>query len=246
MAAKVKKSHFAGSSKLFTVGDEGLANLIRGLAQDQGKRAAATLSDLTDNSGGTSGGNTIPALGLLAPYTSAGTDMVSKTNFDAWLVKARNAISTVAAQISAIHAVVPAGGLTDSTGGTSGAGTIAALGDSGTAVSAAGVSVTSANSILADYRDRIAELQVAVNKIAVACGIAPIGGDSGGGAVYTSVLAAIPVATGSSVAGAALSTAAKTAADTVLQAYEDAVATLAAKLNACTSDTAPAVKIVAA
>lgn len=240
MTVRISANHFSASSNVFGRGEAALVHIVREMAQRAAKAALSGVTDLTDNSGGTSAGNTLGAIADLTPYTTAGIDLASKTGWDTAWGKIRNGIATLAAQVNTIYAIVPAVELTDSTGGTSGSGTIAVIGNVGTAVASAGVSVVSANEDIAAARDVLKTLGMAVNRVAVACGEATINLDAlVGEGDGTWTLKALPATSDASVDGTANSGVSKTNADAVLGQFANVIATYAAKLNACNSGTVP-------
>lgn len=237
MTIYVKKTHFSGLSKVYDADGDGLGPVVHGMLQTIGRLVAANVTDLTDSSSGTSNGNTVAAIPSLAAYTTAGTDLSPKAGWDTAMGKVRNAIATLAAQVNTIHAKLPVGALTDNSGGTSGAGTVAALDKTLTAVDGTdntGLAYASAQAQVVAFRNAISELIVAVNKVAVATGKTALTDSTGGTPAYTATIPALTATSGSGVTGAAANGVADTVGDATLTAFAHAIATIAAKLNACT------------
>jgi hypothetical protein len=245
MTTKIGKNHFSAMSKVYGAGPDTLVHIVRELAQHNAKAALASTTALTDNSGGTSGGNTLGKVDLLTPFTTSDTDMAGKSGWDTAWGKVRNALATLAGRVNTIYAIVPVVQLTDNTGGTDGSGTIASIGTVGTAVASAGVSVADANGDIADARDVLKTLGLAVNRVATACGEDTIDLSALVGQAGDWTLKALDATTGTAVDGSADTGVAKADADAILGQFADAVATLAAKLDACVDGNDVPVTVVA-
>ncbi len=239
MALKIAPKTFSGSSKVF---DGTLANLLRSLAQFQAANIAKGLADITDNSTGTSGGNTSAILALPTAFTSVGTDAAPKAGSDTALSTLRDAITVVASRINVlIQPAIDLDPRTISTGGTiATAGTVPAVTKTVTAVAgSAGTALNFNNSIalLRAYRNELTRLVAATNEVAVAVGLTPInnrvGGDVGTGRTFVALAAATGTAATAPQAAAA-GTISKAAMDAYLTNAANIVATCAAKLNAAT------------
>lgn len=214
------------------------------MAQNMAAQKAGLLTDITDNSTGTSGGGTVASLGSVAAYTTAGTDLAPKAGFDAELAKVKNGLKTFHTKLAeAATALGVDLGFTYSGGGTDGSGTIAAISSSLTEVDGSGntgLAFAGTNTIITNYSNAIATLVVGLNRVRNAAGYSAIV-DSTGGTFQTTV-AALASTTGSGVAGTSLSGVEGTDAEGVLAAMKNAVATLAAGLNEVTG-TAPALTV---
>lgn len=73
MTIEVRAGHFSGASKVYEDRADGLAQIVRGMAQNIAKVAAAAVTGLTDNSGGAAADGTIGAIGLVTPSAIAPT-----------------------------------------------------------------------------------------------------------------------------------------------------------------------------
>lgn len=240
MAKRISITHFSGLAKIHRVDGDGLGPIIRSMAQTLGRVAASNITDLTDSSGGTPA-SSIGAIALPTGVTVSGTNLAPKAGWDTQMAAVRNGIATLAAQVNAINARLPAGSVVDSTGGTSGGSTVAAISATLTAVDGSGngaLDVVSAAAQVLAYRDALSELTVAVNKIAIATGKTELADLSGGKPAYTAALKALAASSGAGVAGTANGGVANTQAQTILASLRNAVASLAAKLNEATGSSA--------
>lgn len=239
MPTKIGKKSFSGSSKVF---DGTLAAAIRGVAQFQAATVAKTIADMTDNSTGTSGGDTAAAVVLPTGFTSTGTDAAPKAGTETALTALRSAITTVGNSALAIANAISLDAFTVSTGGTNGAGTVAALTKTVTAVAGSagtGIGYTTGVAVLSAYRDELSRLIKIVNAVATATGLTEITDNTGGSKGGSFNLAALVTDTGpAATAGqaAASGTMSKAAVDAFLTSAANVIATCVAKLNAATSD----------
>lgn len=239
MPIKIGKKTFSGSSRIF---DGNLADAIRGLAQYDAAGIAKAIADMTDNSTGASGGNVAAALAVPMAFTSAGTDAAPKAGTDTALTALRSAITTVATSALAINNAIGMDAFTISTGGTNGAGTVAALTKTVTAVAGSagtGCGYATTAALLTQYRTELARLVKVVNVIAVGVGLTPITNSVGPDTGSNNNFAALGVDTGTAATApqaAASGTVSKAAMDTFLTGAANTIATCVAKLNAATSD----------
>lgn len=224
----------------------GLAEAIKGIAQTFAARAASGIADFTaDNSGGTPGSE----LANVADFTLSvvsGTNAVAKAEMETSFGQVRDALSEIIAKVNAVRAVVPDAfaALTDSTGGAGADGTIAAIDATGTGVNSAMASCAGANTVLAVLRSRTAQVAHYVNKLSVATGQEPltdnITSNLAADAQWGTVVSAISTDTGTATNGsdttAANAIVLVTEFDERVGALADAVASMAAALDAITAD----------
>jgi len=249
MTIRLSSRHFSGGAKLY---DGTLANAIRELAQYQCATTAKALADITDNSTGTSGGDTIAAIAIPAAFTSAGTDTAPKAGTETALGTVKNAITTLLNSAKTIGDAISVQTVTISTGGTNGSGTIAAMTKSVTAVAgsgAAGIAYDTGSLYMIALRTYLSEVVAYVNEIATAVALTPITDSSGGSASKSRTFAALGTDTGTAATApeaAALGTMSKAAVDTYLTAVAGVIATCAAKLNEATNGSRTLVPTVVA
>lgn len=238
MTLKIASKTFSGLGKL---SDGTLARALGAIAQAEARRLAASLSDLTNNSGGTNdtGGIRLPA--VFTPFEAGTGDAVAKAEFETACGGVRDAIKEIVAKAEAIRAKVPAfDAITDSMGGTAADGTIGAIDDSmtGTDAAEALVSVVGANAVFATLNARMSQATRLVNKLRKACGMAKLASELPT-PVQGTTFAAVSTSTGDAVGGTddeEDATISKVAADAALDVMSDNIATLATALNAMTAD----------
>lgn len=247
---KVKKTQFK-EGQIYGAQDGSLGDIIVKLAQDNARVKLAALSDLTDNSTGTSAGTlAAQAGGNIARGTLSGTNLAPKAGFDTAVGKIKNAISTLIAQINVGFTPLGLPLITDSTGGTSGAGTIAALDKALTAVNASAVDAVSGAASLEAIRNALIQVKGYANQLAYAAGRAEIGGlinaTEKGKFLNNRIVAAIP-ASGTAVAGTVTNSSILDAdMDVELSVIANNIASLATFLNGITGTAAGALQVVAA
>lgn len=239
---KIQPKMFSGTSKVF---DGSLEDVLRGLAQNQAQAAiaAATITDLTDNSGG------VPAASLVTPtsataFDAGTTDAVAKAEVETTLGVVRQNVRRLIAQTNVILDTVPAfADLVDSIGGTAPDATLLAVDDTMTGTSQGGTLATAAgfNTTVAALHDRMAQLTRWINLLATAVGVTHVGGDLTGSSA-TGTFAAVTVDVGTTTDAGSLS---KVQGDAVLDTLADNIATLNAKLAEITAVT-PTLGVVAA
>ena len=233
-AIHVSTAHFSGLRNVHGTNTTSLSNIVRGISQDLALYALSTVTDLTDNSTGATPVGTISAIPIPAPHTLSGTDAAQKAATDSALATVNQALIDLADQLVTIKAKVPATSAINSMGGTPST-TIAAVTKTVSGVGTSCVDAPAGIACLTAMVNTVAELAVEVNKVAVACNQTPVVDHSGGVKAYTGVFAALTATTGTATSGAALSTLAATAVSATLTGLANAVAELAAKLNACTA-----------
>jgi hypothetical protein len=234
---KITSKTFSGASK---VHDGTLASVVRSIHQRTAFALAIAEADLTaDNSGGASGGATIAAVPVPVAFTSVGTDAFPTAGGEAALLTVRNACTTLIAHIDGVAAAIGVPALTDSSGGTDGAGTIAAITVATTAVVGATGAMDATRGI-AEFEQVGAMLAKTIrqcNAIAAATGQTLLVDNSGLDGGVGTTIAAIDGDTGADSDDSALSCIEDTAGEAFLVAAANAVATIAAKMDAITGGT---------
>lgn len=245
MTIKINKHTFSGTSKIF---DGTLALTLMALAQGQTVIAAGTVSDLTDNTGGSANG-ALTELPALANAALGEGDCTPKAGLETALGTARSALSEIIAQLNAFRAVVPAfDALTDNTGGASADGTVSAV---TVTVAGAGEDLASAvgtRAVIENLAKGVAQAVHYVNRAAASVGQASITGTLGVVPSISPTFAAISLDTGTAVDGSddtdANAALKATDVDAALTAIRDAIKECVVKLNACTAGV-PAITVVA-
>lgn len=238
---KISKTQFAGNAG---VSDGTLALALRGIAQTLAIRTASTVTDLVDNSGGGAGDNTIAHIPAFTPSQVGSNNAVAKAEAETALAGMVNGLANIREQVNAIRATIPEAftALTDNMGGTPGASkTIAAIDVSATGAGSSLASAAGVNTAYKTIRSRIVQLATYVNKLAEATGVTPLKiSVQDHAAAYGTTLAAVSTNTGTAVTGASAADATacvlKTEWDARNLLVANAIADMAAKLNAITAD----------
>jgi hypothetical protein len=237
MTTKIKTDQFTGTGHVF---NGTLAAAVRGLAQNIAAKAASGVDDFAaDNSGGTA----TTGLVAVAAFTLAavGTDdCVAKAEAETTLGGVRNGLSTLLTQVNLVNAKIGLAALTDSTGGTSGTGTIAAIDDSATGAGSALMAASGGNAAVKALRIAAAQVAYHINEIAEATAQTKLTDATvKTEKVFGLVVAAVSVATGTAVDGsdalAANAAVKKADWDAKLDIFSDNIASMAAKLDAVTA-----------
>lgn len=235
----ISAKQFAGNAG---VSDGPLAQALREVAQTLAIRSASTISDLIDSSGGT-GNATIADIPGFTLSAVGSNNAVAKAEAETALIGIGAGLANIREQINLIRAVVPAfAALTDSMGFTPGASkTIAAIDVSATGAGTSLASAVGMNTAYRTLRSRIWQIATFVNKLCVATGTTPLVISLANfDAVHTTVLAAVSTNTGTAVTGSSAAEAnacvLKTEWDARQLLMANAIADLAAKLNAITAD----------
>lgn len=240
---RVGRDVFSGGAGL---ADGQLSGMIRALATNTAKIAAGTVADLTDNSGGAAADGAIPDVPLCTTAPAVDDNVPTKAAAETALGKVKDGLTEIAAKIAAVAARVPAFSVTNNIGGAAADGTIAAFTVAPTADNTGpSVSRTGFNAVVTAARNLVRELASDINVLAVACGVAPLTGTAAGTKINVPdhVYAALSTDTGAAPADESGSvTVAESTAS--LTALRDAVAEMAAKLNAITTDTTPAAVLI--
>lgn len=214
--------------------------VLRELAQNMAAERASNVTDLTDNSSGTSGSGTVAAISDVTAFTVTGTDLAPKSGFDTALGAIRDALKTLHTQVDTIATDVGVDlGFTYSGGGSDGSGTISAVTTDLTAVDGSldgGLAFAGTNDIITAYRNALYTLTTGVNKLRVATGQSEITNNIDG--AFDSTIATLATTTGAGVDGTSDSGVEETDAEASLDSMVNAVATLAEALNDITGSDA--------
>lgn len=237
----IKANQFQGGAG---VNDGILANAIRGVAQTLAIRSASTVTDLVDNSGGGAGNNVLANIPDFTPSAVGSNNAVAKAEAETAAGGVVNGLANIREQINLIRATIPDvfSDLVDNMGGTPGVSkTIAAIDVSATGAGSSLASAAGMNTLFRTLRGRIFQLATHVNKLAVATGLTPLTIQLADfTAVHTGTLAAVSTNTGTAVTGASAADATacvlKTEWDARQLLLANAIADMAAKLNAITAD----------
>lgn len=245
MTIKIHKKTFSGTSNVF---NGFLADVLMSLARNQAVIAAATVSDLVDNGGGTADGK-IDAPVTVANHQDDSGDSAGKSDLEGAFDDVVDALSEVIEQLNNIGAVVPAfAELTDDTGGASPDGTVDAINKS---ISGTNTDLASAVGVRAVYGillDRIYQAAYFVNLAARAVGEAEIELPEGVVPSISTTFDAVDTDTGAAVDGAdetdEKAGVSATQASAMMTHLANAVKELTSTLNKVTSGT-PTVEVVA-
>lgn len=218
--------------------------MVYAMAQREAKRTvSAGVTDLTDSTGGTA--STTFVIGAqsvaLANAANSGTNLSDTTTSLAALTAVLDAYREIGTKANTIATALGITNVTYSVGGAAADGTVGAI-SVGVTAAATGCQATNINLALTGFNNTAYHLSQFINKLAVACGVSQLvcnaTSPSGG---YLTTLPAITVATGA----AADPGVTKAALDAQLVIARNNVATLAARLNAMSTDTLGAPAIIA-
>lgn len=213
--------------------------LIVLLAMQAAKAKLEEVAALTDNSAGdpTPTADTIQEVAAFVEVADAGTTSAQKANAETILGTVKDAVTELATKANAMAAKLGIEQLTDNSGGTTADGTIGAIDQTVTAATTgAQDTATNANRVL--LNDAFLELGMITNRIAKACGVAPLNIDIDGTANGTIAALTTDVGTAADPAISA------TAFNAAVVKWADNVAYIAAKLNECRASTALEVVVV--
>lgn len=224
----------------------GLALALRTMAITFAARAAAGVDDFTaDNSGGTAGA-TLADIPTPSHSAQDGTNAVAKTEAETSFGQVVDGLAEIIAQANLVRAEMPEvfAALVDNTGGSAADGTIAAIDDSATGVDSAMCASAGARTVVAALRSAVAQAGYYVNKLCVATGqtalVDGITSNAAADAEWGVTFAAISTDTGTAADGSAADAAngiyTKAEFDVAVGAMADAIASMAAKLDAITAD----------
>lgn len=180
---KVNPSYFQGGSKLTDSGPNGLAAIIRKMAQDAARDTVRGATSQLTNSIGIAPHNdfTVHATEEFTAYTESGTSSLSTTDFDAFLDKVADAANGIGAQLNTYNNYLglPAY-IISGVSGTSAHPSIELITVDFTPASSTLVSVTQANIRLTTVKNVVRTLAEASNRIAKAVGFTPLTINTGG------------------------------------------------------------------
>lgn len=248
MPTIIRENAFSGGSGLT---DGTLSDAVRALAQSQAKARAETASDLTDNSAGAAADGTIAAIPVCSTAPATGDTCPTKTEVEAALVTVKNALTEIAAQIVVVAAIVPAFTPTNSVGGTTADGTIAAVTKTFTGDTSDRVAMAGLNTQIVAYRALICQLARDVNALLTATGqtnlvISALEATmEADGVSYGHTYAALTTTTGTAATNG-LTSVTDAEAEASFAAMAAAVKELATKLNVITASGSVAVSVIAA
>lgn len=202
--------------------------ILRGLAIDnaRSKINVSTIPDIVDNSTGTASLNyTIEALTIPAPYTKTGTDIASKTAFDAAVVKIDSALNSllIASNRTRRQLGLPMIIRNSSAVVTA---AIPALDLALVAVNGTGNNAVEANTAIAQLtiiRNNFATVLAGINALGTALGY-PIVEDISGGATYGNWASTTLVANAATAAGVAGTASTQSLADPAVDAFLTSIA----------------------
>jgi len=198
MTISINKKTFSGTSKVF---DGTLAEIIMSLAQNQAIVAASSVTDITDNGGGTAQGE-IKAPVAVANYKLDNNDGAGKTALENAFKTVVDALSEIIAQLDNVRAQVPAfGELTDNTGGATPDGTVGAITKNLTGTGSSLASAVGVRAVYSVLMDRIYQATHFVNLAAKAVGVETVGFEGVVIPNYSTTFDAISTDTGTAVDG---------------------------------------------
>lgn len=236
MVTKIGSKTFSGSAKVF---DGTLAAAVKGLAIQRALQLASGVADITDSSTGSAGAS-FAAVAALTPSAVSGTNAAQKAALETAYGTVRDGLKEIVAQVNLVRAKVPAfSALTDSMGGTAADGTIGAIGNALTGVSTSMAAAAGAQSVLDVLASRTSQAVYFVNELCYATGLTPLVDSSGSDKAFSTTFAAVSTDTGTAASGAdtgANAIALVAEANARLGVLKDAIASMAAKLNAMTAD----------
>jgi hypothetical protein len=198
--------------------------------------AQGALSDLTDNSGGTSEGDALAALDLVStPYQDVATASAPFAQANTENAKMENNFADLASRVNELCGLVDIDPLVDDTGGTANT-TLEVIDDTLTAVDGTGantMSAATADVTWPEMANNVATIVARVNLVCAFYGINVIADSSGGTVSPTRTLVALTDYAGVDN-GAAATGVAVAEANAAFDRVTDAMATIAAKLNEIT------------
>ncbi len=204
------------------------------LAKDIARLKLAALTDLTDNSAGTaSSTRTLTVPGALVNVADAGTTSAQKASSESALATLLNAISELAAQANTFSTTLGLPTLTYNGGGAAPDLTIAAVTKSITAATT-GVPAATVNTVFSAYSNAIYQVALRVNALAKAVGAPLLNLSAYEGTASASTVAALATSLGT----AANPGVAKNGIDAEFSKFADNIATIAATLNAISTNAA--------
>lgn len=234
VARKIEKLSFSGAGKVHDQGPDGLASVVRKMAQDMARTRINLFTDMTDSSTGVAVFPAVLAVQAgkgVAAFTESGTASTPKAGFDTAIGKIADAMAVMAEHMNRINASLGMDLIVDNTtGSVATQGTIPALDKSTSAAAATLLDVVTGRLRLQTIKVNMARLFGAGNRIAVAIGDPKMTSSLGQGFDGTVVLDAI-AASGTAVDGTSLSTTQNSVTNTELDSIANNIATMAAFLE---------------
>jgi len=236
-SVKIFDNHFSGHGKLF--GANGLANVVRGMAQDAAriKLDIAGVTDMTDNTTGTAAASVV-ALSLPPQFDATSVDGAPTAGFNTAANKLEDAFAAMADSMNDVRVRLGLKLLSWTTGSIATRHTIPALdltltGDTG----ANAVDFATGRNRVSLLRDNVSLLTYALNEVATALGEPTTLGNIGGTVDRSGlVLKAVSDATGGTGSPAGTTSIADTVMDTFLTAIAANMATIAAEWSRIVGD----------
>lgn len=194
------------------------------LAKAHARDVAATVTDVTDSSGGTDAAGVVVAASVAqVNVANSGTSLAQKAATETALGTVKDALVELFAKANAYATALGLATVTYSGGGTAADGTVAAMTVATTAATT-GAQAVETNAQFALINNAFYNVASLTNKIAKATGFAPL-------TVYTDVAQTVPAIAGT-VGTAADPGVTKVAVDAALATFRANAATIATKLNA--------------
>jgi hypothetical protein len=215
-----------------TVSDgSALADVLLAVLQYQGKTAAAATA-LTDSSTGAASASRLIAATAAAAVSTAnsGTNLADKTTTEAAMVTVKGGLSTLVAKANTALTIFGYTNITDSSGGSSGGNTVAAMTKSVTAATT-GVPAAAWNTFVAAVQLETYNTAILVNKLCAATGQAVLDLSALKGTAVATTFPVVSTATGTATDPGTT----KARVDADLTVFANNVATIAARINACIS-----------
>jgi hypothetical protein len=194
-AAVILPSHFYGSARVYDATPQGLTALMRSLSENIAQIAAGHVTPLTDNSGAVAGATAAALIPVPPAVSVSGNNCVTEAALDAAMTTAVQALSDVVGQVNTILARVPAFSPLTGPVGFAPVTTVAAITQTFAGASAALAPQAALATFLGTFTQAYEQTRYWVNKIALACGVAQVGG-SALGTVNVAQYPQAPVITG--------------------------------------------------
>ena len=235
MSVKVKLDHFSGAGRVFTRTSGGLAPVLRDMLIEaaQTKVFGASLTQITDNTGGTAA-NALAAIPALAIATASGTLAEGEAAVNTSLGKIENAIAVYASTLNGARKLLGLPLLVDAQGAIAAANTLPALDLTGTGAAAGSTADYATGSAAATaVAANVERLVLATDEVLVALGQPVMLGHVGAGISepFATMATVGTVATDASTG--AVSSVLVTGVTSFLAAVANAMSTLAVAFNSC-------------
>lgn len=209
------------------------------LVKAHGRSVVASVTDLTDSSGGTADANGV-LLGAttLTNAANVGTNLAQKVATETALGLVKDALAELFTKANEYATKLDIATVVYNGGGAATDGTIAAL-TVATTAAATGAQAATSNATIAEINRAVFSLSTLVNKLALATGVKKLDNS----AIKTTFVSTVPAITGG-VGTAADPGVTKVAFDAELVKIRTNVATIAAKLNALNAGVGNAAVVV--